>query len=786
MASKLRIDVTSLADLDLDRNTTYTLQMQAGYVVETDQLAQPNITFNFAFTTDNGPALVSTSPSNGATNIGNISSVTLTFDRTVRRGNGNVYFYNNNLLGDTLIKTINVTETDTNSTSDVKFINATTVQITIADLLNANDSFYFLMDDGVIQDSFGIDYVGINDENTVRFTTQLNEDPFSIFERSANLNVASSLSATYRRVLATATASLVGRFTSSAQSFIKLPIRASASMSSSSSLSLTPLEITPDTYYLTNSSNFSYTEDTTSFLVNNSKITNTVYVNSNTNEVNQSYTFTITPSNTSAVSNFAVASNILTAQNVTLNFNNTTKVLTLQGPRNGINTVLDNVSFTPTTDFDQNFTLSYSVITPGDPINPPVSASKTKIQNVILGAVVDSEVTGFVNGTFQSSIASRLFNTVPVQVTDFDTSGPSYTATITVSQGEIGKYVNPLVAVPGARELDWFGFDGATGWSSSLTNTVTLGPNSRTGINLELANVWFYPNTTSNTTVTLTLQKNGNTLYSGSITLSHSGKGIMNFGNYYGVGAGFTGDLNTSPFPFEGYISYGTWKYGFLRVYLVGGGGGSSNDFPNPNRTISGAGGGGGQVRNQNFGKLSNSPFDNEVKTFTGRAGAGGRAGFTFPAAADGIRYQPQNGGDSFINIFGGPWTSAGGKAAIAGNSTTVAGTGGTSGLPGFTGAPGYVVSSGDYYGGAGGGSGGSAVAKTATTNGVRGAGVTLPWLAGNKIYSKGGGVSGDSGYDVNDNDAGYGGNGTRGYSAAAQRRPLCGMGGEVVIIITN
>ena len=269
---------TSTLGLALDADEEYQINIENDFVREAGVFAIPAPAINNAisFTTSaTAPSISASNPSNGATNIGNISQITITFDRNVVRGTGNFYIYNNNdPNNDGLIKTLSITNTSQTS------IAGAVVTLNIGDILNASDIFYVLADSGVIKDFAGLQFTGISNENTLRFSTSTNEDLFNIFDRSAALTVTASVTASISISKASARAFLVAVSNSSCIATLIPPLRGSANVSSVASMSsgslITPFEVA---FMSDQLSDYSYVEDTPAFLINNPKITDTIYVN---------------------------------------------------------------------------------------------------------------------------------------------------------------------------------------------------------------------------------------------------------------------------------------------------------------------------------------------------------------------------------------------------------------------------------------------------------------------------------------------------------------------------
>ena len=150
---------------DLIPNTTYNVQIGAGTI--TDIAGNPFVgitdenTLNFT-TVLAPPQLIGSNPWDDATQFKIDNNIELYFDETVTTGNGDIIISNG---VDTRIIPIN----DTNQVSFSKD-GSTIIIDPIADLL-PNTNYNIQIASGVITDLAGNPYVGINDSNTLNFTT---------------------------------------------------------------------------------------------------------------------------------------------------------------------------------------------------------------------------------------------------------------------------------------------------------------------------------------------------------------------------------------------------------------------------------------------------------------------------------------------------------------------------------------------------------------------------------------------------------------------------------------
>lgn len=137
------------------------------------------------------------------------------------------------------------------------------------------------------------------------------------------------------------------------------------------------------------------------------------------------YTLTITPSNINAYSTMSAAGDFGTES-----FNGTTKVLTLTGTRSQVNDRLANLTFVLEIDYEDDFTLSFSLTTPR-------AETATKVQAILCGSN-DTEVSFMnISRTFLTNNKNNIFSSNTPQIIDNDLTATNYTFTITSSFGQM-------------------------------------------------------------------------------------------------------------------------------------------------------------------------------------------------------------------------------------------------------------------------------------------------------------------------------------------------------------
>jgi hypothetical protein len=457
------------------------------------------------------------------------------------------------------------------------------------------------------------------------------------------------------------------------------------------------------------------------------------------------YTYLVTPSTTAAVSTMAVA-----GSGGTTSFNNSTKVLTIQGTRSEVNGRLTQITVTPAPDYDVNFNLNYSVSTPR-------ADTANKIQIVAISGT-DTEITNMnITRSYVSNSANLIFSSNTPVITDTDPTNPIYSIVFDCPNGAWTRPQNfaPLV-------------------ETEIQNPLTI-TGTKTFVNEYFIAIRFYPNAgvSSNTTFTYTQIKNNVTQLTQTVGLTGT------YGAYSNTRTVEINDSQTfTPTPID-------VRYGKMALLLVGGGGGGGSR--------SGGGGGGAEVNtwinqtmlNQTYTAVigaggtggasegiagtagGNTTFSTSGQTFsvTGGGGGGGFSGGLPPTSyGNGANSGPYFGGlavlrpnnpNSYFDVAGGGGAGQGGNGQTpvinASYSVTTAATGGvpvvkTVTLNGsnYT----FAMAGGNTYFSGGGGGG--------ITSGVRSGGITGAGLGGRSATSTpataatlpgGGGGGGASGF---------------------------------------
>lgn len=372
--------------------------------------------------------------------------------------------------------------------------------------------------------------------------------------------------------------------------------------------------------FLSNPSDFYYTEDTSTLLTGNS------VVNDLDNDGSGTYTVTVTPASTDDVYTMSTS-----GTGGTSSFNNSTKVLTITGTRTQVNSHLDTITIQPEEDVDYLFQLTYSVTTPS-------SDTASKAQSLIAGSN-DNEITNMnVTRSYNSNQANLIFSSDTPQITDFDTTGnDTYTIYLSSSLGDFGHT----------------GTTFATNYSYSGT---------RAQVNAIFSQIYFYPtaNVSSDGTIDFELHKNGNTSVTHTISIT---------GN---VGPGFNNARTIEFLSTQTYTpSVDDVKYAEVKEYtLVGGGGGGS----------AGGGGGGQVIYSSTPFSLSNTTYTITV----GAGGSAGNADLTASGGTSGSNGGDTTAFSftAFGGGGGGAWTSsspfAGAQGGYSYDTSNTQNSGGT------------------------------------------------------------------------------------------------------------
>lgn len=445
--------------------------------------------------------------------------------------------------------------------------------------------------------------------------------------------------------------------------------------------------------FLSNTSPFYYTEDDTETLLSGFPlITDSDYDGLGT------YTLTITPSDINAFDDIILESNMSVKMSMaclvtityqvedpedpeeTINisvtspyiapdveetpaagtkvFNGITKILTLTGTRSQVNSLLTGLKYKLATDYELDFTLSYSLTTPRD-------ETANKVQLIFCGSN-DTEISYMnISRTYLTNNSNSIFSSNTPQIIDNDLTATNYTFTITSSFGQM-----------------------SVGGANPSSNVITY-TGTRSQCNTQLATVKFWPPSGSSSNGTFLYQQYKDGVLHAEYTVALLAQASEYLGKRSFI---LTSSQIWTP-NYEDTLYAANWE-----VVLVGGGGGGGGYYvtsDNANRAA--GGGGGGEVL-----QIASVPMT--YQSYTVNVGAGGYVQYSGAVGtfADG----------EDTSAFG--YTASGGQSGVLlGNigqttsyyenlSGTV--TGGSSGN-GYTGGK-ALWTVGSYYGGGGAGAG--------------------------------------------------------------------------------
>ncbi|WP_314589682.1 Ig-like domain-containing protein [Paenibacillus terrigena] len=209
-------NIVSVSNAALAPNKRYSVTIQSGAIKNTFEGGEVSFagisgatwSFNTVQSSDNtAPYVTSYSPSNGA-NISAVPSLTLTFNKVVYPGNGNIRIYNSS---NQPVDTISANSTQvTGGGSTVIRINPS------SGVLNTNTSYYVLIDAGAFADQFYNPYAGISSASawTFRVATDTTK-PYVVSQTpsdgSTNVAIGATISVTFSEEVQLNTSSILLR-----------------------------------------------------------------------------------------------------------------------------------------------------------------------------------------------------------------------------------------------------------------------------------------------------------------------------------------------------------------------------------------------------------------------------------------------------------------------------------------------------------------------------------------------------------------------------------------------
>jgi hypothetical protein len=197
-------------------------------------------------------------------------------------------------------------------------------------------------------------------------------------------------------------------------------------------------------------------DDNTNLLLHGDGTNGGVISDSSVTYAGPSYTYTITSSDTASLRS-------ATSSGTGGTFTYSNGVITMIGNKAQVNSRLTTITATPASDYTSNFTITSTVVTP---------ANKTKSVNQTISCVgVHDEITNIVGDRYyDANLTNLLFPTNIPQITDLDTSSPSYTITLTSAIGKFGTTT--------ANAVTNYTFTGTKAQVNALFSTIVFVPNT--------------------------------------------------------------------------------------------------------------------------------------------------------------------------------------------------------------------------------------------------------------------------------------------------------------------
>lgn len=406
--------------------------------------------------------------------------------------------------------------------------------------------------------------------------------------------------------------------------------------------------------------------------------------------------------NVAANSTAVITSLSSTGVGGTSTFNGSTKVLTISGYRDEVNSHLGNITFSPSEAWRSNVSINYTLT------NPTNSITTTISQPGIIANLIPYMSNLGVGRSYTQNHAAKLFTSSIPQITS--NAGPTFRVDLTISS-DIGRI---------SSNGDF------RNWSDFNTNTLTYSySGTKDAVNAEMANVYFIPNKNTTSNVTVVMTEYADSIYQGSNVFALTG-------------TAWSGNLGVGTYTFT--PGTHTFTPTFNQIYYCdsevlaiagGGAGGIAGALPDGFATVRPGGGGGAGGLYKTPGGTSpfyntmwhffNSTTYNNQPTYTIGVGSKGTGSYTTPSGLIGTG---KSGTDTYLDEPTQP---------VYPRRLTITGGGG-----GGRGAYGSGAATSGLAGGSGGGGGGS---STGVSAGAGGSGVSGQGYAG-----EGGSTNGNSG----------------------------------------
>jgi hypothetical protein len=206
--TEVTIDTYALG-LRFDAGTTYTVELEEGFVKETgaNKFDSPAVSNLSQFTTNfTGPQVQVDEPAGN--NVINNTFIRYTYDRQILAGNGNYYLYKETGSPDEEVTVFNPSDS-TGATT----ISNNQITLDVTGLMRAGETYYVLIDEGAVEDKDGLAAFGFDNDQEHRWTTasdatstplvRMAPTPLVGFTSFLNVNTMFSGGTIYRDIVVT-------------------------------------------------------------------------------------------------------------------------------------------------------------------------------------------------------------------------------------------------------------------------------------------------------------------------------------------------------------------------------------------------------------------------------------------------------------------------------------------------------------------------------------------------------------------------------------------------------
>jgi hypothetical protein len=164
--TEVTIDTYALG-LRFDAGTTYTVELEEGFVKETgaNKFDSPAVSNLSQFTTNfTGPQVQVDEPAGN--NVINNTFIRYTYNRQLLAGNGNYYLYRETGSPDEEVAVFNASDSTGRST-----ISNNQITLDVTGLMRAGETYYVLIDEGAVEDKDGLAAFGFDNDQEHSWTT---------------------------------------------------------------------------------------------------------------------------------------------------------------------------------------------------------------------------------------------------------------------------------------------------------------------------------------------------------------------------------------------------------------------------------------------------------------------------------------------------------------------------------------------------------------------------------------------------------------------------------------